>query len=402
MVSLLFDRAEGGNVYTNHRMYFTTPPLTDTRTTFTTSQRDDSTSGFSRYFNEEVLDETGRVERYKQPYVDQAVLGVEKSIGSRWKAELLYTRRRNRDIVGLVDRNRATNYSPIYSLRVDDQFITGRTLDPNGKPLVLPMVYASNKDLKEQLLICAGIFNAPSCPTTIAGYTLSSRLAWNPDFVLTTIPEARRSYEQLTLMLRTYQSRWRGEASITSARLRGNVSGLTGHGTTGSRFSAGPFAKPNESINNDGPLPDALELEVKAWLTVRLPRALEAGLLFTHTLGERFTPTFQFDGRYVYADSLGRYIPPGTFRSLLGQTVFVEPRGSRHYASRDVVDVHLEWRSPKFAVATFDLFNALGSDALTSVNTVVGNQIDADPTSYFMAPRLRAPPRTLRIGVRVN
>jgi hypothetical protein len=135
---------------------------------------------------------------------------------------------------------------------------------------------------------------------------------------------------------------------------------------------------------------------------VRLPHALEGGVLYTHTFGERFTANFQFDGRYIYADSLGRYVPNGIFRSLLGQTVFVEPRGSRHYASRDVVDLHLEWRSPKLAVVSFDLFNALGSDALTSVNTVVGNRIDADPTSYFMAARLRVPPRTLRIGVRLD
>src|SRR5207302_11451930 len=165
---------------------------------------------------------------------------------------------------------------------------------------------------------------------------------------------------------------------------------------------AGPSANHNEAINDYGPLPDALELEGKVWLTVRLPRALEGGLLYTHTLGERFAPTFQFDGRYAYADSLGGYIPNGIFRSLLGQNVFIEPRGSRHYASRDVLDLHLEWRSPKFAVVMLDLFNALGSDALTSVNTVVGNRIDADPTTYFMAARLRVAPRTLRVGVKLD
>jgi hypothetical protein len=402
MVSLLFDRARGANVYTNHRMYYTAPPFTDSRTTFTTAQRDDSTFGFSRYFGEEVLDETGRVDGYKQPYVEQTVLGAEKSLGSRWKAEVVYTHRRNRDIVGLVDRNRGADYARIYNLHVNDQFTTGRTLDANGKPLVLPMVYVSNKDLKEQLLLCAGVPNAPSCPSNIAGYTLASPLPWSPDFVLTTIPEARRSYDQFTVLLRTNQARWRGEGSITSARLRGNVPGVTGHGTTGTRFSAGPFAKPNESINNDGPLPDALELEGKVWLAMRLPRSFEGGVLYTHTLGERFTAAFQFDGRYAYTDSLGAYIPPAIFRSLLGQTVFVEPRGSRHYASRDVVDLHLEWRSPKRAVLMFDLFNALGTDALTSVNAVVGNQIDADPTSYFMAARQRASPRTLRVGLRMD
>jgi hypothetical protein len=90
------------------------------------------------------------------------------------------------------------------------------------------------------------------------------------------------------------------------------------------------------------------------------------------------------------------------FKSLLGQTLFVEPRGSRHYASRDVVDLHLERRSPRFAVLTLDLFNALGSNALTNVNSIVGNRIDSDPTSYFMAGRLRVEPRTLRVGLRVD
>src|SRR5437867_4287354 len=401
MFSLFFDRARGGNVYTNHRMYYTAPALTDSRTTFTASERDAAGSGFSSYFDEETLDETGRVIQYKQPYVDQAVLGVEKSIGQHWKAEIVYTHRRNGDIVGLIDRNLATNYSPVYNVRPDDRYVAGRTLDANGNRLELPVVYVSNKDLKEKLLSCVGPPN-PSCPTTIGGYSLSDSLPWNPDVVLTTIPEARRSYEQLTVMLRAHQPRWHGEASITTARLRGNVSGVTGFGTAGTPFSAGPFVHPNEAINDYGSLPDALELEGKVWLGVRLPYGMQGGVLYTHTLGERFTATFQFDGRYVYSDSARNVLPSEIFRSLAGQNVFVEPRGTRNFASRDIVDFHLEWRSPKIAVLTADLFNALGSNALTSVNTTVGNRIDADPTSYFGAARLRVAPRSLRLGVRLH
>ena len=139
MFSLFFDRARGGNVYTNHRIYYSAPPLKDARTTFTALERDADGSGFSTYYNEEVLDETGRVENYKQPYVDQSVLGLEKSIGRSWKTEIVYTHRRNRDIVGIVDRNRASNWSPVYNVQVNDQFVRGRTLDANGKPLVLPV-----------------------------------------------------------------------------------------------------------------------------------------------------------------------------------------------------------------------------------------------------------------------
>ncbi len=402
MYSLFFDRASGGQVYSNHRFYYGSPLLTDSRATFTTSQRDAAGSGFSSYYGEEVLDETGRVENYKQPYVDQAMLGLEKSLGSSWKTEVSYTHRRNRDIVGIIDRNAATNYSPIYNAHVNDTYVIGRTLDQNGKPLVLPVVYVSNKDLKETLLACVGVAFSPSCPNSIGGYTLADPLPWTRDLVLTTIPEARRSYDQLTFLLRTYQPRWRGEASVTEARLRGNVPGVAGFGTSGTRFSAGPYAHPNEAINDDGPLPDALELEGKVWFTVQLPHAFQGGVLFTHTIGERFTAGFQFDGRYRYTDSVGGILPFQVFKSLLGQTLFVEPRGSRHYASRDVMDLHLEWRSTTYAVLALDLFNALGSNALTSVNATVGNQIDADPTSYFMAARLRVPPRTLRVGIRVE
>jgi len=309
---------------------------------------------------------------------------------------------RLRDIVGIIDRNSATNYSPISNVHVNDTYVDDRTLDQNGNPLVLPVVYLSNKDLKETLLACVGVAFSPSCPNSIGGYTLASPLPWNPDLVLTTIPQAKRTYDQFTFTVRTVQPRWRGEASMTEARLRGNTPGVAGFGTTGTRFSAGPYAHPNEAINDDGALPDALELEGKVWLSFQLPYAMQGGLLYTHTLGERFTAGFQFDGRFRYVDDSGAVLPFQAFKSLLGQTLFLEPRGSRHYASRDVVDLHLERRSPKFAVVTLDLFNALGSNALTSVNSLVGTRIDSDPTSYFMAERLRVAPRTLRIGLRVD
>jgi len=407
MFALFFDRAQGGSIagspiYTNRRQYYTAPPITDARTVFTTAQRDAAGSGFSTYYDEEILDESGRVENYRQPYVDQAVLGLEKSIGSRWKVEVLYTHRRNKDIVGIIDRNIATNYSPIFNVKVDDQFALDIMRDARGKPLVIPVLYMSNKDLKQALEVCRGVIGVPTCPSSIGGYTLASPLPWNPDYVLTTIPDARRIYNQVTAMVRTVQTRWRGEASFTKARLVGNVPGVTGFGTAGTRFSAGPYAHPNEAIQNYGPLADALELEGKVWATVKLPWNLEAGALFTHTIGERFAPTFQFDGRYVYQDGNGGYVPAGVFRSLLGQSVFIEPRGSWHYASRDIMDVHLEWRTPRAAVLTFDVFNALGSNALTVVNTRLAGQYTNDPTTDFLAPRLRVAPRSLRVGLRVE
>ncbi len=406
MFALFFDRAAGVDAYTNQRFYYAGPTLSDTRQTYTTTDRDAPGSSFGTYYDELILDESGRVEHYRQPYVDQAVIGLEKTIGSTWKVEITYANRRNGDIVGLVDRNLASNYTALHDIAVDHRLVSGVVLDANGQRLVLPTLYVSNKDLKAAWE--AALANAKSPPDSLLGYPAAyiNQLTWNPDLVLTTLPQAKRRYEQVTVMLRTLQPSWRGEASLTSARLRGNVPGVTGYGASGTSFSAGPFVRPNEGINFDGALPDALELEGKIWMTAQLPLSLRGGFLYTHTLGERFTPSFELLGRYRYTRDNGvpggEAVPDAALRSVLGQTILVEPRGSRQYASRDVVDAHLEWRARPSVIVTCDAFNLFGSNALLSINTNIGDQEPTDPTSVFGAPRLRVSPRTVRLGLRID
>ncbi|NIQ52235.1 MAG: hypothetical protein GWN71_01735, partial [Gammaproteobacteria bacterium] len=50
-----------------------------------------------------VLNETGPVRDYRQPYVEQWLVGLEKQFGTSVKLEALYARRTNRDMVALVD-----------------------------------------------------------------------------------------------------------------------------------------------------------------------------------------------------------------------------------------------------------------------------------------------------------
>src|SRR5205823_14938605 len=174
-----------------------------------------------------------------------------------------------------------------------------------GRRLILPTLYVSNKDLQTALAVFTA--NAKFPPESLLGYSADyiRQLKWNPDLVLTTLPQAKRRYQQLTFSLHAFRPTWRGEASLTGARLRGNVPGVAGYGTTGTEFTAGPFVRPNEAINSDGFLPDALEMEGKVWFTAQLPYALRAGLLYTHILGERFAPTFDILGRYRYARENG-------------------------------------------------------------------------------------------------
>ncbi|MEO5568971.1 MAG: TonB-dependent receptor, partial [Gemmatimonadaceae bacterium] len=372
MFPLFVDRAEGVNAYTNQRFYYAAPPLTDSRTVFTPAQRDallaDTTGngvGFSSYI-ESILDESGVVDRYRQPYVDQSMASVEKTIGSRWKVEAMLTHRANGDIVGLVDRNRASNYSVLRNVSVRDRLGFGQVLDANRQPLVLAVVYIANKDLDS--VLTSGSRGTPR----VGPYTLADvpNLKFNPDVALTTIPEAKRTYDQATLSLRTVQPRWRADGSVTAVRMRGNVAGVTGFGTVGTDFSAGPFVRPNEATNFSGDLPDASHFEGKLWLAAMLPHSVQAGLIYTHVLGEPFTPTFTLNGRYRY--SLGdTLLDAELFKRVIGQTIFVEPRGARHYASRTIVDAHVDWRpggdARRGPVITFDVFNLTGSHALTGV-----------------------------------
>lgn len=400
MHALFFDRAHGANVYTNERFYHTGPRVISGLQTFTVAERDDPRTGFSTTWREFIRDETGRVEHYRQPYVDQLVVGIEKAFGASWKGTLLFTDRVNRDIVGLVDRNLRSNYTRVHDTRVEHRFVNGRVRDAHGNPLVLPLLYVANTDIRDLLVDC---IPGPTEPCRVFGFTRADldRIPWNPDVALTTVPDARRHYRQLTGSLRARHDWWQGEGSLTVARLRGNVAGVTGYGAAGTRFSAGPFVRPNEAINASGPLPDALELQGKVWLTARLPGSLEAGVLFTHTRGERFAPSFEINERYLYLDSTGALIPYRAFTSVLGQSVFVEPRGSRQYGSREEMDLHVEWRRGRHVLSA-DAFNILFSNAITLINTNIGDESPSDPNSYFAAIRRRVAPPTVRLGIRTE
>jgi hypothetical protein len=160
---------------------------------------------------------------------------------------------------------------------------------------------------------------------------------------------------------------------------------------------------PNEGVNGDGDLPGALQLEGKVWATKKVSRSIEGGLVYTHILGERFTPSLEILGRYVYTlDDPFAVMPADLFEDSYGQKIFIEKRGDRHFASRGMVDAHLEWRTPKRAILTLDLFNVLGANALVDIKTSIDDLGQIDPIERFGAPRRRVAPRTLRIGLRVD
>jgi hypothetical protein len=408
MNAVFFDRAAGGDVYSNERFYFQGPDLTDSRRVYTPEERDANIgafTGFSPTFSESILNEAGAVENYRQPYVDQTVLSAEKRFGPRWKLDLRYTNRINKDIVGLVDRNLATNYSILKNVAVKDRVTSTTIYNQYGGPLALPVVWVSNKDLRADLIRRRDAISRPLPPTP--GYTFADidRLKWEPDIALTTVDGARRRFDQVSIEVATGQQRWNGFASLTYTRLRGNIEGLTGFGTTGTEFSAGAAVRPNEAVNFNGYLSNFPVLESKVWLGGDFIYGFRGGVFGTLSVGNHFTPVFQISPRFRYQASDATFLDDLLFDGVRGQTLLIEERGNRNYPPRVNVDLRLEkpfaTRAMKWT-ATADLFNATASNTIVERNLTINDGLDTDPTSVFAAPRRRVSPLALQLGLRVQ
>ncbi len=301
--------------------------------------------------------------------------------------------------------------------------------DQHGQPLVLPVLYVSNRDLSRAIadkrlqctydpvisilrMVPCGPGPFPGIPWSLASCSQSSTaqcssLPYNPDYVFGTVPDARRRFRQEFLSLRASFDKWSALGSVTLSSLRGNVSGVTTSGGVGSGFDAGQWVRPNEATQADGDLPGVNPLEVKLFVTGQVGWKVNAGINLAYYLGESITPYFQLDpalyqlvskGLLVGTDSSKAFLwgRDSTYQNFLmsdvsGQTIWLEPRGTEHYASRLTIDLHAErpvsWRGLSLSV-TGDLFNALGENSITEVRTrVFGYATDQQRRRCSMAPR---------------
>ncbi|MGQ0703568.1 MAG: carboxypeptidase regulatory-like domain-containing protein [Gemmatimonadales bacterium] len=272
-----FDRAEGGDVYSDEeRWAYTGPLFTDPRTTFTAAQRTSPSWNRSQVIR---LSEVGRVENFKQPYVEQATLGLEKTFGGRVKLEALYVRRRNKNMVALVDRNLANNYTVYENVTVLDRFF--RPVEFNGQPLVLSKLAVSNEDIIywRPFLLSGESTSKDYYPPGMPRPQWLA-LTYEPDIVLTTVPEATRRFDQLQLTGTARYAGWWAQGSVTLTRLAGNLNSITGtddYTTSG----AGPFVRLNEQFNFFGDLNNQSRLEVKLQAGGNLPWGFRGGVFLT-------------------------------------------------------------------------------------------------------------------------
>src|SRR5205085_7917564 len=144
------------------------------------------------------------------PNVDQLALGIEKVLGTHWKAEIVYTNRVNGDIVGLVDRNAAKNYTAFTGVSVQHRLGFGQILDATAQPLVLPAIDVSNADLLAWLRWLAANPPRGNNVAHVAQFTPkdTATISYRPDVVLGAVPAAIRRYDQLTLSLTAAHPSW--------------------------------------------------------------------------------------------------------------------------------------------------------------------------------------------------
>ena len=427
MISQMFDRVAGGNVFTNEEFwYYQGPTFTDPTTSYTEEER----NVLARFFQftkqgEIILNETGPVEGYRQPYVDQWLVGFEKQVGNWMKIEALYTRRSNHDMVALVDRNRASNYTAFEHVRLFD---AGGAIVPfSGGSVYFPVLYVPNNLVRERL-VCLSKADCPDVPD-VPGMTFADtlHLTWNPDYVLTTAPDGKREFSQVQINIEVERPTYGGSLSFVWTDLKGNLDNVSGY-TDPDGYGAGPYVHVNEYTNSYGTLENFADVEWKALAWGNLPWQLRGGVFWTLRSGDHYSPRFRLYGigffeYYVETGALtagggtefvGDEVDYRLMWPTEGQYVFVGPRGRPTMERQSILDIRLErvfdLRGYDLAVS-LDVFNLWSTEAITALNTIVNNGPDygfsksyslfspgIEPNQFYQAPQERVRPRTIRLG----
>ena len=357
--------------------------------------------------------------------MDQWLVALEKQFSNWGKVEVIYTRRSNKDMVALVDRNRASNYTLFEKVRVFDS--SGSVLPFSGGSVYLQELYLPNYLLAERL-ICKQTADCPDA-LSIPGLTYADlpSLTWDPDFVLTTAPDGEREFSQFQLNLELARPNWGASASFVMTDLKGNLDNVSGY-TDPEGYGAGPYVRVNEGVNSYGTLENFADREWKVSFWGALPAQLRGGLFWTFQSGDHYSPRFRLYGLGFFhyrvntgsmtstgiTERPGQEVDYALMWPMEGHNIYVGPRGLPTLERRNVLDLRLErmFRLQRYDMAvSLDWFNVFRAEAITALNTMVNNGPDygfnqsasmfgggLSPNQYYQAPQERLSPTTIRLG----
>lgn len=406
----LFSRAAGANAYSDQEIWeYSGPAFQDPRKVITLAERDAlAASGQFRRIEQVFLSQSGPVAGYRQPYVDQYVAGLVMHPVPHWRGEFHFVSRDNRNLVGLVDRNEASNFRLLHDVEIYDRFGTA-VKDAYGAPLKLPDLYVRNDDVARLVALKQDNSSIPLPP----GITMADgNLKYAPDFVLTNMKDAERRLRQYELTIGADYPAWTGSVSALFSGLTGNFAPLTGvdalsiggfEGVTG--HGPGPYVRPNETIDYQGELDNSSFLTVKGRVLGTMPWGFRGGALLEFVSGDPLSVIF-----YPVPSAFQYRIGSTAVHSVLLQSISREriytlTQGIRRYDGRITLDLHLE-RAVEAGGAewtvTADAFNVLGRNQVTLVNTSLGADADPGALTHFGTPLARQAPRQLRVGTAVR
>ncbi|MCU0617259.1 MAG: TonB-dependent receptor [Gemmatimonadaceae bacterium] len=399
LFALHFDRAPNAGLYTNLD-YCDWNDVSGTNRPDPTRPliRTEFVNNFTCFPGPTLSTEADRIQDYRQPYVDQLTLGFEHALTRSLRAEVLYVRRTNGNVLALTDTRRRLNWSPIDNVRIRDA--RGPVLGLDGQPIVLPRLWVRSDDLAARL--AAG----DNVPGYVAADSL--RLWFDSRTQLGVADDARRHFDQLQLVLTGTWSRADVTAALAYTDLRGNFFSVSGY-LDPSGNGNGPWTDPNTGINANGRLEGFAPWDLKVRASGELPWGLEGGAFLSVQTGDFWTPTFPISRQLTYetVDAAGGVVPLNSalVRSATGQSVLLEPRGARQLDVQTTVDVRLQKALPigrQSFVVGLEVFNLLGGRAVTARNPSVLNQLPDNPQSLVGAVQARQAPRVVRLGVQVR
>ena len=347
MFALMFDRVSGANAFGDLQFWdWNGEGVPDLNRTYTEAEREEL---FSFYDDQATSQENGPVADYRQPHVDQFVVGLEKQLNDSWKVGLTYIYRENKDILALQDRNIADNYTLFSDVTITDEF-TGDSVTSD--------VYVANDDI-------LFVGEAPGLTSEQV-----DSLTWDRDFVLTNVDEATRELDQLQFKLDRVGDGWTLHGSLTWSDLRGNFYAVSGYDDPGGT-GAGAFVNPNQQINFNGGMPNISEWEGKLRFTLDLPMDFLVGGFLRVDSGDAFNRFVTIDSRnQTFTAANGETFEGDHFFFVDGQSVFLEERGAREYETFTRLDLNVEKRFVFSGGSQIRLgvnaFNLLDNDAVTS------------------------------------
>lgn len=386
--ALMFDRTRGGDVFTDFEYWdWIGEGLPDIDRAYTVDERDNDPDNWEFFDFDPFGSEVGVVENLDQPYIDQIVLSLEHALTDKWKVGLTYVNRESKDIIALVDKNLATNYTFFSGVSVfrDGDPVT----DANGNPLVLPGIWVANDD----------ILYVGSAPGLTSDQV--DALTWDPDLVLTNPDGAEQTFDQVQLTTDYRSDKLFLRASLVWTELEGNFNSVSGYSDPNGQEGAGGFVRPNAQINWTGNLEDGVEWEGKLTAIYDLPLDFRVGGFLTYYSGNYYTPFYTLDRRNDdYQASNGEFFDSDHIFYISGDNIYTEQRGSRELETDTRLDLRVE---KKFGfgdldlVLSVDVFNVFNADAATNVVAEVGSTVDP-----FGTVIRRVPPRAMRLGASLH